>query len=365
MRIGSFTDQLNERRVYRAAALYVVAMFALWQAADIAIPALGLPQALMRYVVAGAILGFPVVVVLSWVYDLRIESAGPVNTKTRYAIGLGILAVLVVSVSLMLIRHERSEVPVVVGGVSFEMGVEEFFSGNLDRAVAIFSAVASDRSDPDGNLRDALRYLVRAYSLSGHRDKAQEAVRELLALEPPIALMAPSVESDAVMAIYYDVRRASLDATIHADTQPPVQAIEILPFVDRSAGSPDVDGEDGSSSARDRTGLGEGIAGALLAELVQRTEGIQFVDRSGVGAEHGFAVYRYLDSPSADQIVKPTHLAFGSVAGQTDSQMLISVWVFEASSGRLTHSSQVVGAWQDPWALLLRLADDLSAKLRH
>jgi len=66
-----FLAELKHRRVYRAVAYYVVAAFALWQAADIAIPALSLPEAWMTVIVAGALLavfggrGMPMLVVIA------------------------------------------------------------------------------------------------------------------------------------------------------------------------------------------------------------------------------------------------------------------------------------------------------------
>ena len=72
MNTGSILAELKHRRVYRAVAVYVVAMSVSGRRADITIPALSLPQSLMRYIVGGALLGLPCVVILSYLYDLRI-----------------------------------------------------------------------------------------------------------------------------------------------------------------------------------------------------------------------------------------------------------------------------------------------------
>lgn len=86
--------ELRRRKVYRAVGWYTAAAFALWQAADIAFPVLGLSPLAMRLVVLGAIAGFPVVVGLSWAFDLRREDGGaePRARGPRRAMALGILA---------------------------------------------------------------------------------------------------------------------------------------------------------------------------------------------------------------------------------------------------------------------------------
>jgi hypothetical protein len=365
MRLREFIDELSERRVYRATAVYVVAVFALWQAADIAIPALGLPQSVMRYLVGGALLGFPVVVVLSWIYDLRVD--GPVGFDRRIwrAIGAGLVAMVVLALGLNLVRRQAGPTAPRVTGLPFEMGVEDFFGGNLRSAEAIFSSIASDRSDPDGNQRDALRYLVRIASLSGERDRAMDAVRRLLALEPPIALMAPAVETDSVMALYYDARRERLGAAAERSEPSPIAALEVFAFVNRTSGTDTggvAEAEPGSSDSALRA-LGEGIATALATDLVGRLGGIKVVERSVVAGERGFELYRYLESPAAARIIKPTHLVFGSVAGEEGGRMLLSAWVFDAATGRRTHSAQALGSWSDVWTILARLTDDLIAQI--
>jgi eukaryotic-like serine/threonine-protein kinase len=66
----SFLDELKRRRVFRAAAVYAATAFVLWQAADIAIPALHLPGWLLTAVVALTIIGLPVALVLAWAFDV-------------------------------------------------------------------------------------------------------------------------------------------------------------------------------------------------------------------------------------------------------------------------------------------------------
>ena len=66
----SFLTELKRRQVVRVALVYGAAAFAVLQAADLAAPRLGLPDWTVTFVLWLAILGLPVALVLSWVFDL-------------------------------------------------------------------------------------------------------------------------------------------------------------------------------------------------------------------------------------------------------------------------------------------------------
>ncbi len=60
---------LKRRRIFRTGALYVVVAWALIQAASIALPAFGVPDLAMRALLVAASAGFPITLVLAWVFD--------------------------------------------------------------------------------------------------------------------------------------------------------------------------------------------------------------------------------------------------------------------------------------------------------
>ena len=78
----SFLKEARRRRVFRVAALYIVAAWVILQAADLAFPALGISEAAIRYVWIGALIGFPFAVVFGWYYD--ITSEGIVHTPPAH-----------------------------------------------------------------------------------------------------------------------------------------------------------------------------------------------------------------------------------------------------------------------------------------
>lgn len=69
-RLRHLARELRQRRVYRSAAYYAAAAFVLLEAADILLPALSLPGWTMRALVLVVIAGFPLVLFLSWMFDV-------------------------------------------------------------------------------------------------------------------------------------------------------------------------------------------------------------------------------------------------------------------------------------------------------
>ncbi len=62
--------EARRRRVFRGIGLYIVAAWAVLQAADLLFESWGISPAALRHVWIGAILGFPVALILAWRYDI-------------------------------------------------------------------------------------------------------------------------------------------------------------------------------------------------------------------------------------------------------------------------------------------------------
>ncbi|MDT8340839.1 MAG: tetratricopeptide repeat protein [Longimicrobiales bacterium] len=68
-----FLEELKRRKVVRAAIVYLAVAWAVVQAADIFVPALGLPDAVLTVAAVLAILGFPVALALAWAFEVTPE----------------------------------------------------------------------------------------------------------------------------------------------------------------------------------------------------------------------------------------------------------------------------------------------------
>src|SRR5262249_41603455 len=91
---------MQRRRVFRALIGYGVVAFAVLQIIEPVMHGLHWPDSVLTYVVAALAVGFPIVVVLAWIFDVnegRVERSAPAAgiSRLRLALtllGLGVLA---------------------------------------------------------------------------------------------------------------------------------------------------------------------------------------------------------------------------------------------------------------------------------
>jgi predicted Ser/Thr protein kinase len=97
--LAGFLGELRRRRVYNVAIGYAAIAFVLLQAAGLVLPALPLPDLTYPFVVAMTLAGFPVALVLAWMYDLT--EAGIRRTEAAPATGPGFLRWLLPTLGLL------------------------------------------------------------------------------------------------------------------------------------------------------------------------------------------------------------------------------------------------------------------------
>ena len=73
MNLHVLLSELKRRRVYRVAVVYAVVAFVIWQAAEIAVPGLNLPDWVLTLVILLTVLGFPIALVLAWALEITPE----------------------------------------------------------------------------------------------------------------------------------------------------------------------------------------------------------------------------------------------------------------------------------------------------
>ena len=74
-------SELRRRKVYQVAAFYAAAAWGLLQVADIVFPRLGLPDWSVTFLFALEAVGFPLALILSWIFDYTPD--GVVRTGDR------------------------------------------------------------------------------------------------------------------------------------------------------------------------------------------------------------------------------------------------------------------------------------------
>ncbi len=122
MGFGNLLVQARRRRVFRTAGLYVVGAWLLLQIADMAFPALSIPEESIRFVWIAVILAFPVAIAFGWRYDIqggRIVRTGKVDDNAPWSLqrpdylilgALSIVAIVIVAGSLSEISDTQSPV---------------------------------------------------------------------------------------------------------------------------------------------------------------------------------------------------------------------------------------------------------------
>ena len=68
--MNGFFDEVKRRKVYRVAAAYIIAAAGIIQLASAAFPAWDLPNSALRLVIMLLLIGFPLALVLGWIFDL-------------------------------------------------------------------------------------------------------------------------------------------------------------------------------------------------------------------------------------------------------------------------------------------------------
>jgi TolB-like protein/Tfp pilus assembly protein PilF len=68
-----FLEEVKRRKVYRVAAAYIIAAGGVIQLASAAFPAWELPNWALRLVIVALLMGFPIALILAWVYDITAQ----------------------------------------------------------------------------------------------------------------------------------------------------------------------------------------------------------------------------------------------------------------------------------------------------
>ena len=79
--------ELRCRKVIRVAVAYAAVGFVVWQTAEIALPALKLPDVAVTFVVAATLLGFPLALVLAWAYEIQPEEPSTAGSPVHEVLG--------------------------------------------------------------------------------------------------------------------------------------------------------------------------------------------------------------------------------------------------------------------------------------
>jgi hypothetical protein len=69
-KISLFWQELKRRKVIKAVAMYAATAFIIMEAGDIMLTRLGLPDWTVTFLIVLLIVGFPITLILSWIFDI-------------------------------------------------------------------------------------------------------------------------------------------------------------------------------------------------------------------------------------------------------------------------------------------------------
>lgn len=104
----SFLDELKRRKVVRVALMYLAGAFAALEASEIVVGRLGLPDWTVTALLIAAIAGFPLAVVLAWIFDLTAEgvrrtgASGPATGQAHQVAWMTPGALAAIALALLL-----------------------------------------------------------------------------------------------------------------------------------------------------------------------------------------------------------------------------------------------------------------------
>ena len=122
--MNGFFDEVKRRKVYRVAAAYIIAAAGIIQLASAAFPAWDLPNSALRLVIVLLLIGFPLALVLGWIFDVT-----PQGIRATPTAALG--------------THRRSNLIMLVAAGAIISAVAGFFllprvsAHKVDKSIAV------------------------------------------------------------------------------------------------------------------------------------------------------------------------------------------------------------------------------------
>ena len=141
----NFIEELKRRKVFRVAASYAVVAFVIMQLVEILFPMFNFPQWTQQFTVIIVLLGFPIAVILSWVFDKTPQ--GYIKTDASKAEDIGGMNVKVDNRPFYLQKRNLFLVLGVVAGIL----IGTYGGSTLTRSIADDKSVAVLPFDNLGN----------------------------------------------------------------------------------------------------------------------------------------------------------------------------------------------------------------------
>jgi tetratricopeptide (TPR) repeat protein len=218
--MNRFIRELRRREVFRSAGLYVGVSWILIEGASVVLPAFEAPDWAMRAIIIAAIVGFPIMLVLAWIYDVSSEGIEvqadatdtivvPFGGRHMDFVVIGLLSVALVFALYMNFSRtggpveQPDPISILIADFANSTG-EPLFDGTLEQTLSIgiegasfvtaFNRMSAQsqikKLKPDGKLDDegarliAVREGIKLILAGGIREEGGRYVFDVRAVDP-------------------------------------------------------------------------------------------------------------------------------------------------------------------------------------
>ena len=257
---GSLIHELKRRNVFRVALVYIVVSWLLMQIGDVMFPALLLPEWTPTLLIAFLILGFPLVVVFAWAFELTpdgvtrtsdVPEEQSITADTGRKINFMIIGVLTLAVVFLLVKdYLRPDAPAPTEVVAVDHSIAvlpfknqsastenaEFFAGGLhDELLTLLSHIGDlrvisrttvERLGPELSIPEIGEMLNVSTVLEGQVQRAGDRLRinvQLIDTTDEGHLWANTYDreltAENIFDVQSDIARTITDA-LHAEISP-------------------------------------------------------------------------------------------------------------------------------------------------
>lgn len=197
--VNMLLEELRRRKVFRAACAYLAAAFIIVQVADLTFEPLGFTPGAYRVLVILTAVGFPLCILLSWLFELRVEHT--VGSRQQNIVLTGVLLLGAIGVAGFAVwrwpeaRNATAAVPFSASDASASVARAKYYlvrtnPAELDSAIRILEGVVRDHPDhAQAHAQLGIAYMYKASFFSedaAYEQNALIAAEKALALDPNI-----------------------------------------------------------------------------------------------------------------------------------------------------------------------------------
>lgn len=154
---NNFIQELRNRRVFRAAAVYLGVGYAILEASSIIVPMMALPEIIVKIILGVLIIGFPLAIGLAWVFQVtpdgirRSPKSGEKQSQDQKPFTGNVIIITLLTLILGFTAYPRF-----FGSNTSTISTDEAFDGLDPKSVAVLPFTSFTKSEEDESFADGV-----------------------------------------------------------------------------------------------------------------------------------------------------------------------------------------------------------------